>query len=1102
MDSWLKDLGLTLNNPSEDFSTGYLFGSILYRYHLQDNFGTFSSKPSYSESNLLKVQSTLASLGIKFSIPRVLKKDSEYIESLLFKIFTALHNNQSKVLTNLSNLSNKHQSGVPARGKTASSKTRPVKSEHMSESLNRFESVRLQQSEKALKEEKKQMEAIRQFYLNERQKQIDVLKSNKMFLQQWDTEGKANWKTNQMKRTSRVNHERNVANKMTADRTKRKVEDNFQHFEQVVDGINEFERNMIRLGVDHPPEQKEIKKKKLDIKTEAMITMAKIKDKQSINEQATKEREVRQMNLIIEQKKNEKFDKYKKASARLARKLITILTDRYSFSYTLIKKHSSKVKVFRESLKNTENILKTSQGTWGKIEGERREKLEIQEQEKKKSLIDEKQKYSKTFLQYRRDKLQERTEKCSLIMDLILEIADTSFNYLQSSDKIPEQTWQGWLSLFKSSKPPTFKAPVSTSSSTNDMQEVIKLFSSKSINPDPRLVSDYLDCSNIWSYKPCNNNYLLGDIIETIIPIAYPEDPEPALPEGPHYMPVKTLFIGPSFAGKKTQLKKMQEIYGLKAFEVPKIIEDAKKVLERKAEAEDPKKTKKVVEDEAEVFVNTALDTQGQDEFGRSRLIRARLRSAFGDVAKHEEEVKKGKKDEVKCMGFCLMNYPNTIQEATDLERHLSNFVHPSELPEPLAVVKKREALVLARPSAKPPAPKKMFRSAWDLVVVFDVDSHTCVTRAVDRRIDPAGNVYNMTYYPPPDNILPKCKVIEHPNASEVQEQYLYYAENKDSLIHWFSQFGFEYSTSLLVIKENLNIESASEAIKQRINQVVKMKSDEGLAHKQEEICVIKIEQAKELAAEWENIRSGYLDGLGYYLSYIDVHLKEFEEYQSGVKREFFEFLIGKDEKIEIFLRTMNRVNSCISAKGVFTSAEITGLELEIDEMIDHLWDVTIRRKDMALEKRKEIMGSLILTQQKAGLMHLICNLLQTEINKYYKVMNFVEKYYFFLGAKEFQIKSVPYLNIDWRNWSLKDIGVPLLTDLCSKAKSYSLNLTEHSPETYNFETRVENILQFGKGRLAQYEKCLESLYGDLDIWVKKMVKLENDMINKSVIHK
>jgi hypothetical protein len=278
------------------------------------------------------------------------------------------------------------------------------------------------------------MEAIRQFYLNERQKQIDVLKSNKMFLQQWDTEGKANWKTNQMKRTSRVNHERNVANKMTADRTKRKVEDNFQHFEQVVDGINEFERNMIRLGVDHPPEQKEIKKKKLDIKTEAMITMAKIKDKQSINEQATKEREVRQMNLIIEQKKNEKFDKYKKASARLARKLITILTDRYSFSYTLIKKHSSKVKVFRESLKNTENILKTSQGTWGKIEGERREKLEIQEQEKKKSLIDEKQKYSKTFLQYRRDKLQERTEKCSLIMDLILEIADTSFNYLQSSN--------------------------------------------------------------------------------------------------------------------------------------------------------------------------------------------------------------------------------------------------------------------------------------------------------------------------------------------------------------------------------------------------------------------------------------------------------------------------------------------------------------------------------------------------------------------------------------------------------------------------------------------------------------------------------------------
>ena len=1105
MESWLKELGISPQNPSEDFSSGYLLGFILYRYHLQDNFGTFSSKPSFADSNLLKVQSSLKVLGIKLSIPRVLKKDSDYIESLLLKLFTVLHSSQSKLISNLSSLSNlqiKSKSGTLNRGKTSASKPNLVKLEFMSDTLYKFETVRLQQSEKAFKEEKKQMNAIRQFYLTERQKQIDTLKSNRLFLQQWETEGKSNWKKNQMKQTARINHDHSVADKLTADKTKRKFEYNTQHYEQVVDGINDFERNMIRLGVDHPPEQKEIKKKKIDIKTEALITMSKIKENKDINEKAAKEREVRQMNFMIEQKKNIKFDNYKKSSARLAKKLIDLLISRYSYSYKQIKKYSSSVKTFQESLKNTENILKASLNRWGKIESERKEKLQTLEREKKKYLLQEKQKFSRTFLQYRKDEFQEKIEKCGAIMDLILEIADTGFTYLQTSEKIPEKTWQTWLNLFKSSQPPSYKDPASLLSSLNDMQELTKLFSSKSITPDPRLVSAYLECRETWSYKPCVNNYILGDIIETILPVAYPADPEPALPSGPHYIPVKTLFIGPSFAGKKTQLKKMQETFGLKVFEVPKIMEEAKKVLDRKAEAEDPKKNKKVVEDEPEVFVRTALETQGQDEPGRSRLVGARLRGVFGDVAKVEEEVKKSKKDEVKCMGFCLMNYPVTLQEAVDLEGHLSNFVHPSELPEPLAVIKKREALALAKPSVKPIAPKKMFRSFWDLVVVFDVDVQECVTRAVDRRVDAAGNIYNLTYYPPPDNILHKCKVIEHPNASEVQEQYLSYAENKDSLINWFLQFGVEYSTSLLLVKGNSNIENTSESIKQRINQIIQRKRGESPGYKDEEILVVRFEQAREIADDWEKLRSEYLDGLGYYLSYFEVHLGEFQDYRSNVKREFFEFLIRKDEKIEIFLNTMQSVNSCISGKGVFTSGEILGLESEIDEMMDCLWDVTVRRKDMALEKRKEVMASLVLTEQKAGLMHLVCNLIQTEINKYYKVVNLVEKYNFFLGGKDFQMKLISYISIDWANWSLKDIGVPLLTNLCSKAKSYSINIPEHSLETRIFETRLENILLFGKARLEKYEKCLEDLYDNLDIWIKTMIKLENDVINKSVFSK
>ena len=57
----------------------------------------------------------------------------------------------------------------------------------------------------------------------------------------------------------------------------------------------------------------------------------------------------------------------------------------------------------------------------------------------------------------------------------------------------------------------------------------------------------------------------------------------------------------------------MQEIFGLKVLEVLKIMEEDKKILDCKVEADDPKKCKKIIEDETEVFVKTALETQAQD---------------------------------------------------------------------------------------------------------------------------------------------------------------------------------------------------------------------------------------------------------------------------------------------------------------------------------------------------------------------------------------------------------------------------------------------------------------------------------------------------------
>ena len=1089
MEGWIADLGIKYKNIERDFSDGYLLGSILYMVNIQDDFGTFSKHPNAAKTNLSKVQLSLEKIGIKLNIPRVISQEPGYIIKILTQVHKGLHT------ISYSNLRS-------VRGKSAVSMARATKFDLIEKPLKRFDEIRVQQSEKALHDEKKQLETIRQGYLGERKKQIDILKSNKIFMQQWDLEGKKNWSQNQMRKTQRVKHEENVLAKITSDKTHRVSEYRSDHCEQVVDGIKEFERNMIRLGIDHVPDQKEVKKKKIDIQTEALVTMAKIVERKNINMEATKEREVRQRKLLVEQMKNEKFDSYKKGSSRLWKVLVGVFGKIYSIGFGETRKYSQKLKSFRESLKKTEDLFRKTEVKWGKIESDRQKNIKQEEDIKKKNLPSEKERIKKNILQSMKSTKDKHTKLCSPILDLIIELSNEGTNFLSTHSKIPEKLWESWLTLFKSNNPPSFKSITQLSSGPDNIQDQIDLAFSSTPVFSLELVLDYLNTTGPWCYNPCQNNSLLGDILETVLPIAYPDDPDPPMPEGPYYLPLKLLLLGPTFSGKKTQAKRLQELYGLKLIEVPKILEEAKKVMQRRAEPEDNKK-KKVVEEEPEVFVQTCVETLGEDELGRSKLIRARLRAMFGDVERRaEEEVKKaGKKEEVKCMGYVLMSYPTTIQEATDLERHMSSFIHPSELPVSQAMVKKAEALVMARPSQKPPAEKKLFRTAWDLVVYLDVDLPVCVARAVDRRVDPAGNVYNLSYNPPPDNLLAKCKPIEHPNQHEVQEAYEEIARNRDTLIHWFSQFGSNHVSSLVVVKAQQGVDAVTECIKHKVAEVLRAKNNTDIAPAAlyGEHFAIKYEHAKVLAADWEKIREGYLQGLSYFLSYVCMHKDSYLDSLQQVKNQFFDFLQGSDEKSEIFDEFSSEFIRRIQSKSVFSSEEISKINQELDDLADRIWDIVMSRKDSAILRRQEIMESSALSLQIAGILHIVMNLLQIEINKYYKVVDLVDKYYHFVENRTYLKREVPLLGINWKEWSGGKIGYQLLNYLMRGAKDAVIHDAGGNTETRIFLTRIGNIEEFATRSIEDYTELTRNLHMKMDLWISKAVELENSAMVRMV---
>jgi hypothetical protein len=74
--------------------------------------------------------------------------------------------------------------------------------------------------------------------------------------------------------------------------------------------------------------------------------------------------------------------------------------------------------------------------------------------------------------------------------------------------------------------------------------------------------------------KP-ENNFFVGDAVETIINLNYEARGRQLRPKNPHYLNLKLCFVGYAFAGKKLQAMKLKQEYGLDSFTLNDLVEQA-----------------------------------------------------------------------------------------------------------------------------------------------------------------------------------------------------------------------------------------------------------------------------------------------------------------------------------------------------------------------------------------------------------------------------------------------------------------------------------------------------------------------------------------------
>ena len=656
---------------------------------------------------------------------------------------------------------------------------------------------------------------------------------------------------------------------------------------------------------------------------------------------------------------------------------------------------------------------------------------------------------------------------------------------------------------------------------------------------DYDLVADYVALQGVWSSPSAlPPDYYFGDLVEAIIESAHPPLPRPAFPPGPHYLPLKIAVLGPSFSGKHALAKALQDRYGIRPIELKNVIAEAVKAVEKRMEPEDPKKRKQQEEPEPEVFMQAAEQLYAvRDNISpalKAEVLRGRLRGVFGDEAKTLEELEpptKGAKKKVEdspkrnTHGSVLVGYPNTAAEAKELERVLSGFVHPSDLPEPEAHVKLRDAALLITPSEKPPPPVELERSFFDMIFWLDGDLDNIILRSTQRRTDPSGNVWNLTFNPPPDNLLPKLKLIDDPEHTpdKLTAKYREFEEVQPALYEWLGLFGFHSCQERLLelIETDVGAKEVFQKAVGKVERVLKLKEERqelnSIAERPRFSATrlfrsqtVELSQATALPlnAAFEKMKSRYLSAVSAALKVLpEVKIKA-GYLADAIKADFREFLARPDTKQEQLTPFLQALDSLIASKPYIPSSEKTEIFDQIEEVSDQLWEVIVLRKDEAVLERQRVIDSTPYVGLYAEAMEVAKELLQAEALWFYSALNLEKDFNLQVLRRGSGDKfNLPVLSLNLKKRQEAEYGS------AAGAKGILATLQRQLMETLPQETGLECLAGQKERLQGRVEIVLARVFGvideigsnesetceSLDDWIVDSVKWENDSVNETV---
>lgn len=212
--------------------------------------------------------------------------------------------------------------------------------------LLRFEERKERLELKAIKEQQREDELVHQMLMDRRNQQIEQLKENTEFMNEWMRKGKKDWSKNKRVTLERIRKEEVLEKALTDQHINRIKKNMGDATDDVIGGVDSFEKNLARMGIENEANLDALDDTKQQTKGKKPLggfsfpaTMMKIQEKKIKGDGARKERDRRQRKLKVVQAQTQEQVKLKTREEELMAKFTLKTVEETNNSYLIWRKN-------------------------------------------------------------------------------------------------------------------------------------------------------------------------------------------------------------------------------------------------------------------------------------------------------------------------------------------------------------------------------------------------------------------------------------------------------------------------------------------------------------------------------------------------------------------------------------------------------------------------------------------------------------------------------------------------------------------------------------------------------------------------------------------